>query len=86
MLINLNLTGINGALTPAQNRTGASDSYDAFTADVMKSGGGRSSAELVDIIVRGSSEVRIFKYCLYFLVSYILLLLYQAARRLEYHI
>lgn len=51
------VAGINGALTPAQVFTGASDSFEAFSEDVIKSGGGRSSPELVDIIVRRSSEV-----------------------------
>lgn len=50
--------GINGALTTAQKGTGAPDSIDSFVADVIKSGGGRSDPELVDLLVRKSTEVR----------------------------
>ncbi|CAM9716063.1 unnamed protein product [Discosporangium mesarthrocarpum] len=36
-------SGINGALTEAQGLIGATDSFEAFIDDVLKSGGGRSS-------------------------------------------
>lgn len=49
--------GINGALTTAQKGTGATDSLESFTADIMKSGGGRSTPELVNVIVQKSTEV-----------------------------
>lgn len=49
-------SGINGALTAAQKGTGAPDSIAAFTADIIKSGGGRSDPELVDVLARRSTE------------------------------
>lgn len=49
--------GINGALTAAQKGTDATDTLEAFTADIIKSGGGRSTPELVDVLVHKSTEV-----------------------------
>ncbi|CAN0395576.1 unnamed protein product, partial [Hapterophycus canaliculatus] len=50
-------SGINGALTAAQKETDATDTLEAFTADIIKSGGGRSTPELVDVLVHKSTEV-----------------------------
>lgn len=44
-------------LTTAQKGTGAPDSHETFTEDVMKSGGGRSTPELVELLVEKSTEV-----------------------------
>ncbi|CAM9099437.1 unnamed protein product [Scytosiphon promiscuus] len=49
-------SGINGALTAAQKGTDATDTLEAFTADIIKSGGGRSTPELVDVLVHKSTE------------------------------
>lgn len=49
--------GINGALTAAQKENDHSDTLESFTKDIIKSGGGRSTPELVDVLVQKSSEV-----------------------------
>ena len=49
--------GINGALTRAQKQKDHSDTLESFTNDIIKSGGGRSTPELVDVLVQKSAEV-----------------------------
>lgn len=50
-------SGINGALTAAQKDKDHTDTLESFTKDIIKSGGGRSTPELVDVLVQKSSEV-----------------------------
>lgn len=50
-------SGINGALTAAQKEKDHKDTLESFTKDIIKSGGGRSTPELVDVLVQKSSEV-----------------------------
>lgn len=50
-------SGINGALTAAQKAKDDTDTLESFTADIIKSGGGRSTPELVDVLVQNSAEV-----------------------------
>lgn len=49
--------GINGALTTAQTLKDHSDTLESFKTDIIKSGGGRSTPELVDVLVEKSAEV-----------------------------
>ncbi|CAM9675844.1 unnamed protein product [Ectocarpus fasciculatus] len=49
-------SGINGALTTAQTLKDDSDTLQSFKADIIKSGGGRSTPELVDVLVEKSAE------------------------------
>eukprot|EP00752_Nemacystus_decipiens_P001221 g1221.t1 len=49
-------SGINGALTAAQRENDHSDTLESFTNDIIKSGGGRSTPELVDVLVQKSAE------------------------------
>eukprot|EP00761_Pharyngomonas_kirbyi_P007210 gb/GECH01007220.1/.p1 GENE.gb/GECH01007220.1/~~gb/GECH01007220.1/.p1 ORF type:complete len:546 (+),score=151.86 gb/GECH01007220.1/:1-1638(+) len=49
-------SGINGIFTQAQQKENIEDSFDKFYQDTFKSGGGRSKASLVDILVKQSAS------------------------------